>query len=136
MVWGFFIHANVRWRFGFLEWLISTPGFHHWHHTKTGPINHNYASTLPWLDWLFGTMHLPANEWPTAYGIEAKLPDSLVGQLAYPLTAEPDAFYPPASAAPTETANSENNGSPPTATPAAPAEPVLSGEPASLQETH
>ena len=88
MSWGFFIHANLRWRFGPLEWLISTPGFHHWHHTLTGPINRNYASTLPWLDWIFGTLHLPRNEWPESYGINAKLPDSLLGQLAYPLQSE------------------------------------------------
>ena len=24
-IWGFFIHANVKWRFGPLEWFISTP---------------------------------------------------------------------------------------------------------------
>ncbi len=88
-LWGFFIHANLRWRFGPLEWLITTPAFHHWHHTLTGPINRNYASTLPWLDWIFGTHYLPRDEWPAAYGIEAKLPDSLAGQLAYPLRAEP-----------------------------------------------
>ena len=82
-LWGFFIHANVRWRFGPLEWLISTPAFHHWHHTKAGPFNRNYSSTLPWLDWIYGTLHLPA-EWPTEYGIKAKIPDSLAGQLAYP----------------------------------------------------
>jgi sterol desaturase/sphingolipid hydroxylase (fatty acid hydroxylase superfamily) len=29
-IWGFFIHANVRWRFGPLKWLIATPAFHHW----------------------------------------------------------------------------------------------------------
>src|SRR5215471_9522977 len=67
IVWGFFIHANVRWRFGLLEWLVSTPAFHHWHHTKTGPINRNYSSTLPWLDWIFGTLHLPCKEWPAEY---------------------------------------------------------------------
>ena len=50
LVWGFFIHANLRWRFGPLEWLVTTPAFHHWHHTRTGPINRNYSSTLPWLD--------------------------------------------------------------------------------------
>ena len=88
-VWGFFIHANLRWRFGPLEWLISTPAFHHWHHTLTGPINRNYASTLalarPDL-----RDPLPApREWPAAYGIEAKMPDSLVGQLAYPLLMQP-----------------------------------------------
>ncbi len=88
-VWGFFIHANLRWRLGPLEYLISTPVFHHWHHTRSGPINRNYSSTLPWLDRLFGTYYLPRNEWPEAYGIEAKLPDSLAGQLAYPLLTGP-----------------------------------------------
>jgi len=83
-VWGFFIHANLRWSFGPLEWLVSTPKFHHWHHTKTGAIDRNYASTLPWLDRLFGTYHLP-QEWPEAYGIEAAMPPTLLGQLQYPL---------------------------------------------------
>jgi sterol desaturase/sphingolipid hydroxylase (fatty acid hydroxylase superfamily) len=82
--WGFFIHANLRFRFGPLEWLISTPAFHHWHHTLSGPINRNYASTLPWLDRIFGTHYLP-KEWPTAYGTTEKLPDSLTDQLFYPL---------------------------------------------------
>jgi sterol desaturase/sphingolipid hydroxylase (fatty acid hydroxylase superfamily) len=136
IVWGFFIHANLRWRYGFLEWLVTTPGFHHWHHTKSGPINKNYSSTLPWLDWIFGTHHLP-DEWPTDYGIKAKLPDTLAGQLTFPLTAEPEAFYPPqAPATPPETANGENSASPPAVVPAATAEPVLSGEPVGLQETH
>lgn len=88
-VWGFFIHSNLRWRFGPLEWLISTPAFHHWHHTLNGPINKNYASTLPWLDLIFGTHHLPRDGWPAAYGIEEPLPDSLIGQLAYPLQPPP-----------------------------------------------
>jgi sterol desaturase/sphingolipid hydroxylase (fatty acid hydroxylase superfamily) len=82
--WGFFIHANLRWRFGPLEWLISTPAFHHWHHTLSGPINRNYSSTLPWIDRVFGTHYLP-KEFPTAYGVEDKLPDSLTDQLFYPL---------------------------------------------------
>jgi sterol desaturase/sphingolipid hydroxylase (fatty acid hydroxylase superfamily) len=89
--WGFFIHANLRWRFGPLEWLISTPAFHHWHHTLNGPIDHNYASTLPWLDRIFGTHYLPRDQWPTEYGISTKMPDSLVGQLVHPLQADPPA---------------------------------------------
>ena len=83
VVWGFFIHANLKWRFGPLEWLISTPAFHHWHHSMT-PINRNYASTLPWLDWIFGTLYLPKAELPQSYGIKAKVPHSLLDQLAYP----------------------------------------------------
>ena len=87
-VWGFFIHANIRWRFGPLEWLVSTPAFHHWHHTKTGPLNRNYASTLPWLDRIFGTHHLPP-AFPDAYGIKAKLPATLTEQLAHPFQRPP-----------------------------------------------
>ena len=82
-VWGFFIHANVRWRFGPLEWLVATPAFHHWHHSKIEHINRNYAATLPILDFLFGTYHLP-REWPDACGIEQTMPASLAGQLLAP----------------------------------------------------
>jgi sterol desaturase/sphingolipid hydroxylase (fatty acid hydroxylase superfamily) len=88
-VWGFFIHANIRWRFGPLEWLIATPGFHHWHHTRFEFRDRNFASMLPCWDWIFGTHHLPRNQWPSAYGIEAKLPSSVVGQLMYPLRPQP-----------------------------------------------
>jgi sterol desaturase/sphingolipid hydroxylase (fatty acid hydroxylase superfamily) len=87
-MWGFLIHANLRWRLGPLEWLISTPAFHHWHHTLAEPRDRNFASMLPILDWVFGTHYLPRKQWPSAYGIEAKLPGSLAGQLMYPLRLE------------------------------------------------
>jgi sterol desaturase/sphingolipid hydroxylase (fatty acid hydroxylase superfamily) len=85
-VWGFFIHANVKWRFGWLELLISTPGFHHWHHTNDAPerINKNYASILPWVDKLFGTFYLP-EKWPEVYGIDQPSPRGFVGQILQPL---------------------------------------------------
>ncbi len=88
-LWGFFIHANVRWRFGPLEWIISSPAFHHWHHTLDGPINRNYASTLPWLDRLFGTHYLPRHEMPKAYGIRASVPDTLSEQILHPFLPQP-----------------------------------------------
>ncbi|WP_294541968.1 sterol desaturase family protein [uncultured Rhodoblastus sp.] len=82
-IWGFFIHANVRWRLGPFEWLLATPAFHHWHHTLSDHRDHNFASMLPCWDWLFGTSYLPRH-WPAAYGNEEKLADSVVEQLAYP----------------------------------------------------
>ncbi len=84
-IWGFFIHADLRWRFGPLEWLIATPAFHHWHHTNDGPqyIDKNFASTLPWLDRLFGTHYLPAKH-PGRYGIDQPLSPVLFGQLVDP----------------------------------------------------
>lgn len=84
--WGFFIHANIRWRFGPLEWLVATPAFHHWHHTNDGPalINKNYAPMLPWVDRLFGSYHLPRDRQPTVYGTHTGVPADLVGQLLDP----------------------------------------------------
>lgn len=86
-MWGFFIHANVRWRFGALESLLSSPAFHHWHHTNDSPehINKNYASMLPWVDRCFGTFYLPKHQWPAKYGIDGPTPDTLAGQLLQPL---------------------------------------------------
>jgi len=71
IIWSFFIHANICWRFGWLEKLLSTPAFHHWHHTNDGKeyINKNYAAIFPWIDKLFGTFYLPRNRWPSKYGI-------------------------------------------------------------------
>lgn len=85
--WGFFIHSNIRCNLGPLEWLITSPRFHHWHHTKYGAIDHNYSSTLPWLDRLFGTHNLP-REWPDSYGIDDTMPPTLLGQLQYPMMGE------------------------------------------------
>ena len=98
-MWGFFIHANLRWRLGPLEWIISTPAFHHWHHTLAQPRDRNYASMLPWIDRIFGTYYLPRNEMPSSYGIESKIPASMGGQLVYPLMPPPQAgLAPPVTA--------------------------------------
>ena len=86
--WGYFIHANLRWRMGWFEYVLSTPGFHHWHHTKLAPINRNYASMIPALDMMFGTFFLPKTL-PEAYGIEAPMPPALLDQLVEPFTPLP-----------------------------------------------
>ena len=86
-VWGFFIHANVRWRLGVVEQLVATPAFHHWHHTNDSAelYNNNYAPMLPWVDRAFGTLHLPKDRHPERYGIDAPVSVSLLGQLVEPL---------------------------------------------------
>jgi len=83
-LWGFFIHANLHWRFGPLEWLVTTPAFHHWHHSRRDHINRNYASTLPVLDSLFGSHYLPRH-WPAEYGTDTPVANTLEGQLLDPL---------------------------------------------------
>lgn len=82
-LWSFFIHANVRWRLGPLEHLLTSPAFHHWHHTYDDHKDHNYAAMLPFVDRLFGTFYLPRH-WPAAYGTTTPMPPSLVGQIVEP----------------------------------------------------
>jgi len=83
-VWSFFIHANVRFRMGPLEWLVSTPAFHHWHHTNDENRDRNFAAIFPLIDRVFGTAWLPKH-WPPVYGIDAKVPPTLAGQLLDPI---------------------------------------------------
>ena len=84
-IWGFYVHSNVSWRLGPLEWLIATPTFHHWHHTFDGPINKNFASMLPWMDRLFGTYHPFEQKWPARYGVDQPQPIGIANQLLDPL---------------------------------------------------
>ncbi|MGH8145195.1 MAG: sterol desaturase family protein [Rhodanobacteraceae bacterium] len=82
-LWGFFVHANVRWRFGVLEHVVTTPFFHHWHHTDDRRRDGNYAAMFSFVDHLFRTYRSP-DHWPTGYGIDAPMPASLAGQLLIP----------------------------------------------------
>ncbi len=80
-----YIHANVRWRWPGLRWVIATPEFHHWHHTSDEEgLDKNFAGFLPMWDVLFGTAHQPAH-WPRNYGtVKFQPPETWVGQLLYP----------------------------------------------------
>lgn len=84
-MWSYFIHANVRWRLGPFEEVLSSPAFHHWHHTLEDHKDHNYASMLPIYDRLFGTFYLPT-AWPAAYGTNTYMPPSVTGQLIEPFS--------------------------------------------------
>ena len=79
------IHANVRFRFGPLRWLITTPQFHHWHHSNEPEAhNKNFAGEIPLLDMIFGTYYLPEERMPEKYGVSELVPRGYVGQLVYP----------------------------------------------------
>jgi sterol desaturase/sphingolipid hydroxylase (fatty acid hydroxylase superfamily) len=95
------IHANARGRFGWLEWVFATPAFHHWHHANEGPesANKNFAGSLPFTDWIFGTLHLP-KPMPHHYGIDESMPRGYVGQLVQPFRARTEETAPPATSAP------------------------------------
>ena len=107
LVWGYFIHANVNWRFGWLSFLVTTPAFHHWHHTRRNHINKNYATMLPFVDLLFGSWYLPSRQSPAEYGIEGRVEPGLIGQLLQPFApaaASSATVPPPENPAPAESA--------------------------------
>jgi sterol desaturase/sphingolipid hydroxylase (fatty acid hydroxylase superfamily) len=84
-LWAIFIHANVRFTFGPLRYALATPEFHHWHHANApDAYNSNFAGDFPWIDALFGTLHLPKGRRPASYGIDEVQPDGYLRQLAWP----------------------------------------------------
>jgi len=85
-----FVHSNTRIKLGFLEYLLATPHFHHWHHAEDREgWDKNFAGQLPFLDKLFGTFHMPEGRMPKAYGVSDPVPATYPEQLAYPFRAEP-----------------------------------------------
>ena len=86
-----FVHANVRWDFGFLKYVIVTPQYHHWHHSDDRAYaNTNFAVHLPLIDMLLGTFKLPDKMWPDSYGVFSKEPPKgFLRQLVYPFVPAP-----------------------------------------------
>src|SRR5262249_30149291 len=84
--WAIFIHANVPWSLGPLRYVIASPAFHRWHHTSEEEgLDKNFAGLFPFLDALFGTLHLPAGQQPQRFGLLGEeVPEGLLGQLLYP----------------------------------------------------
>jgi sterol desaturase/sphingolipid hydroxylase (fatty acid hydroxylase superfamily) len=109
------IHANVRWSFGPLRYVVATPLFHRWHHTSQEEgLNKNFAGLLPLWDLLFGTFYLPDGIQPTRFGIDGDgPPEGLARQLLYPFrdpAARPTKELGPA--APRETVDAAGTPSP------------------------
>ena len=81
-------HANLGLRFGWLEYLIVLPRYHHWHHARQRDyIDVNYAIHLPLVDMLMGTFKLPKDgSWPPEYGVMKleSVPDSFFRQQISP----------------------------------------------------
>ena len=84
-------HANLRLDFGWLEYVLVTPRYHHWHHARAPEyVDVNYAIHLPLVDMLMGTFKRPpAGEWPGEYGVLKleTVPRGLLAQALMPLRA-------------------------------------------------
>ena len=85
-----FIHANLRINFGFLNYIIATPRFHHWHHgIEEEAIDVNFAIHFPVIDMVFGTFHMPGDRWPEGYGVGGHpVPKGFIKQLFYPFQSD------------------------------------------------
>jgi sterol desaturase/sphingolipid hydroxylase (fatty acid hydroxylase superfamily) len=64
-------HANIGVRFGWLEYVVVLPRYHHWHHARHRDYwDRNYAIHLPLVDMLMGSFKLPRDgSWPEEYGV-------------------------------------------------------------------
>jgi lathosterol oxidase len=72
---GVFLHANLRFRFGLLEIVVTTPRYHAFHHAADADaVDKNFAFHLPIIDRLFGSQCLPDRAWPSRYGIGDRPP--------------------------------------------------------------
>jgi sterol desaturase/sphingolipid hydroxylase (fatty acid hydroxylase superfamily) len=86
-LYALFVHANIRWDFGPLRYLIASPVYHRWHHTKAAEgRDKNFAGLFPWIDALFGTLYLPRGVQPHDFGVDEEVPRGIAGQLVWPFT--------------------------------------------------
>lgn len=82
-VWNLVTHTNWRWDDALLKYpafralthIIITPSLHHTHHGygKDGKMYRNYALMFAFLDWAFGTLHIPEGR-PSRYGVPGENP--------------------------------------------------------------
>lgn len=82
-------HANLRLDFGWLEYVLVTPRYHHWHHARHPDyVDVNYAIHLPLVDMLMGTFKRPPpGTWPEEYGVLKleTVPRGVLAQTLMPL---------------------------------------------------
>jgi sterol desaturase/sphingolipid hydroxylase (fatty acid hydroxylase superfamily) len=105
-LYAIFLHANVNWSFGPLKYVIATPVFHRWHHSRDKEAwDKNFAGLFPFWDLVFGTFYMPKDRLPENFGILEPMPASLPGQLIQPFKqflshpkADPATSRPPSAA--------------------------------------
>lgn len=85
---GFFQHSNVDVRLGWLNYVVSGPELHRWHHSMwKEESNHNYGNHLIIWDIVFGSRYLPTDRVVGALGlVNRRYPSGFVGQMAAPFT--------------------------------------------------
>lgn len=85
---GFFQHSNVDVRLGWLNYVVSGPELHRWHHSRLKEeSNHNYGNHLIVWDVVFGSRYLPLNREVETLGlVNRRYPGGFVAQMSAPFT--------------------------------------------------
>ena len=66
---GLWAHSNTHLRTGWLNYILATQEFHHWHHAKDfRAINKNFGGFLSIWDWMFGTAYCPRDREVAGFG--------------------------------------------------------------------
>jgi sterol desaturase/sphingolipid hydroxylase (fatty acid hydroxylase superfamily) len=85
---SFLSHANVRISFGPLRYVFVSPEFHHWHHSSEREArDRNFAAHFAFIDFIFGSFHLPKGQRAQAFGVDHPMPRGYLRLLAYPFFA-------------------------------------------------
>lgn len=83
---GFFQHCNIDLKLGWLNYIISGPELHRWHHsTNIQESNNNYGNHIIIWDILFGTYFLPQGKNVSELGLlNRNYPMSFLKQIQAP----------------------------------------------------
>ncbi len=89
---GFFQHCNIDVRLGILNYVISGPELHRWHHSMIKQeSNHNYGNNLIIWDLLFGTWYLPSERMVQELGlVNRRYPSAFLQQMTVPFVSGAD----------------------------------------------
>lgn len=87
---GFFQHCNIELRLGYLNYVISGPELHRWHHSrKVQESNSNYGNNLIVWDIIFGTYFLPEDRLVGDLGLlNSNYPLGFLAQMKTPFIKE------------------------------------------------
>jgi sterol desaturase/sphingolipid hydroxylase (fatty acid hydroxylase superfamily) len=94
---GLFQHSNCDVRLGWLNYLVSGPEVHRWHHSQAiAESNNNYAHSFVIWDLMFGTYFRPRGAEVARLGLhEPDYPRRFIGQLLAPFRSFSDGSHDP-----------------------------------------
>ena len=83
---GFFQHCNIKLKLGLLNYIVSGPELHRWHHSKIiSESNKNYGNNFIIWDLLFGSYFLPKNRQVSELGLlNDEYPQDFISQMKTP----------------------------------------------------